>query len=202
MMLDRVEYSNGDGYPSLTFSDGQNHHYIPVQAVADRMELYGLESAEQALEYIGLELHNSEVADTLHGSIQQAYGEVVLAEYAQSLMPSPKFTDRVQTMMAPAVIGDPRREALQECRDENLRVLGMKSVVHSEPLVRMMDTSRPVERTRPAAAEALQASEDVISESVALIQRQLETLQAWRLETVCSYVPNLRTYLIQLAEGR
>lgn len=200
-MLEQVEYSDDDGYPSLTFSGDQNYHYVPVQALADRMELYGLESVEQALEYIGLELHNPGLADPLHGPIQEAYGEVATAEYAQSLMPSPRVADRAQTMLAPMSISVSKRDVLRECRGGNLRRLGMKSVVHSEPTARVMDATRPVERTRPAAAEALQASEGAVSQAVSFVQHHLETLQAWRLETVCSYVPQLRAYLEQLAEG-
>ena len=97
-MYDTLTYEEDDNYPRLVFREqvlddsGQieiNCHEIPMQAVADRMELYGLESVEQTLEYIGLEASDPETADTLHGGIQEAYGQVVQSEFAQTLMPSP-----------------------------------------------------------------------------------------------------------------
>lgn len=197
-MFTEAYYADRDTYPVVVFLKPATEddpvtetHIIPVQAIADRMELYGFESVEQTLEYIGLEAHNSEVSDTLHEGIQGAYGAVVQAEYAHSLTPEPRFSDQRQTFMAPAAIGSSRRDTLRERRGENLQILGMQSMVHSEPMVRVMDDTRPIERTRPAAAKALDANEAAVSQAVSLVQGELGELEAWRAVTVSSYVPQL-----------
>lgn len=208
-MFTEVYYADRDTYPIIVFvkpatedDPATETHIIPMQAIADRMELYGFESVEQTLEYIGLEAHNFDVSDTLHEGIQNAYREVVESEFAQSLMPNPR-TGAVgrQTLLAPMDISPSKREKLREVRGESLQILGMASVIHSEPMSRVMDTSRPVERTRPAAAQALGASENSISQAVSLVQERLEEIQAWRASTAGNYVPHLRTYLEQLADS-
>ena len=100
--------------------------------------------------------------------------------------------------MAPAAIGSSRRDTLRERRGENLQILGMQSMVHSEPMVRVMDDTRPIERTRPAAAKALDANEAAVSQAVSLVQGELGELEAWRAVTVSSYVPQL---MEKLSEG-
>lgn len=169
-----------------------SYHEIPLYAIANRMELYGLESVEQTLEYMGREVQNPETADTLHGLIHEAYSAVVQAEYAQTLMPVPKVdvVER-QTLMEPMAIGGTRRQKLQQVRSDSLAKIQMRSVIHSEPMSRVLDTSRPVERTRPAAAAALDTTEEVIDEAVRLVQENLEEVKTWRGHTLLSYTPQL-----------
>lgn len=200
-MYTDVEYTEEGGYPRILLKGdtGEGHpacHEIPLQAVADRMELYGLESFEQAFEYIGLEAHQPEIADTLHEGIQAAYLEVTESEFAQTLMPNPQTDTRVrQTFMAPMAIDTRKREKLRQARTDHLQAIGMKSKIHSEPLVRMSDPTRPLERTRPAAAEALEATEEAVTTAVSVVQEHIEQVQAWRVDALCSYVPRVREQL-------
>lgn len=196
-MLDKVTYEGGD-YPKLILKDssaaplGTAWHEIPIQAIADRVELLGLESIEQALEYIGLEFHRGDISDTLHAPMQDAYREVVQSEYAQSLMPSPKMDEsRRQTLFQPMSIGRTKRDNLAGVRDDVLNTLGMSSRIHSIPMARVVDASRPVERTRPAAAEALNATPGAIEAAVQLVQEHLDEVEAWRGHTVLSFTPQL-----------
>lgn len=201
-MYTKIELVDADGEPRFVLSgepeDTEDvpqvaYHEIPLYAIANRMELYGFESVEQTLEYIGREVSDAEVADTLHGPIQEAYNAVAQAEFAQTLMAKP-LVDSVsrQTFMEPMAIGSTRRETLQRVRDESVRKIRMSSVAHSEPMIRLMDATRPVERTRPAAAEALGAVEGVIAEAVSMVQDLAEDLTAMRADTFASYVPALR----------
>ena len=205
-MLDTAIYVGGD-YPRLILKDssdtpeGDAWHEIPIQAIADRMELLGLESIEQALEYIGHEFHNSEVSDELHEPMQRAYQDVVQSEYAQTLMPTPQVDDvQRQTLFEPMQISPSKRDKLRDTRAECLKVVGMRSMIHSEPMVRVMDASRPVERTRPAAAEALNGTEEAIEEAVRLVQENLEEVKAWRGRTLLSFTPQLLHQLRQEVE--
>lgn len=196
-MFDTALYVD-EGYPLLILKDssdkpvGDAWHEIPIQAIADRMELLGLESIEQALEYIGREFHNSAVSDDLHEPMQRAYQAVVQSEYAQTLMPAPRVDEiQRQTLFEPMRISPSKRDKLRETRAECLQLVGMRSMIHSEPMARVMDTSRPVERTRPAAAEALNATEEAIEEAVRLVQENLEEVKTWRGHTLLSYTPQL-----------
>lgn len=178
-----------------------SYHEIPLYAIANRMELYGFESVEQTLEYIGREVQKPEVADTLHGPIHEAYRAVVQAEFAQTLMPTP-VVEAVgrQTLMEPMAIGTTRRRELQRVRDESLVKIQMKSTTHSEPMSRILDSSRPTERTSPAAAEALSTDEAVVVEIVSLVQEHVDVLHSCRAHTVASFVPPLREKLATISK--
>jgi len=206
-MYTEVEYQDNDGYPCLLFYESKDEegaltgdsHLIPMQAIADRMELLGLESIEQTLEYLGREFNQASVSDTLHEGMQNAYGEVVRSEFAQSLMPTPMVQETGrQTLMAPLAISPEKRTKLEDVRDDVLSKLGMRSVVHTEPMLRAMDSSRPVERTRPAAAEALGASEDAVASGVSLVQEHLQEVMEWRTMNLAMYIPQLKDELMQM----
>lgn len=209
-MHTKVEITEEDDYTRLVLSEEiedavqglhVSYHEVPIQAVANRMELFGFESIEQTLEYIGLEVSKPEVADSLYQSLHRDYGAVVQAEFAQSLMPTPLVDARTrQTFMEPMAIGSNRRDDLRETRNLSLSRMGMKSVIHSEPMLRVMDSTRPTERTRPAAAEALGAEESVIEQAVTLTQGRLDELNFWRMETVSSFVPALREKFVEMIQ--
>ena len=180
---------------SETGSDDRAHE-IPLQAVADRMELYGLESVEQSLELIGRQTRNSEAANEALAGVYDAYAEVVRSEFAQSLMPHPVADPGVQqTMMSPLGISPGSRQKLSERRAEALQILGMTSMVHSAPGARMMDATRPVERTVPAAAEALECADSVVEALVSHVHEHVEELSIWQVDTLTTHVPQLREQL-------
>lgn len=195
-----------EDYPRIVFQghneEGTITHEIPMQAIADRMELLGLESIEQTLEYIGLEARDTKISDLLHEPMQQAYVDVVRSEFAQSLMPMPvvQKTGR-QTLMEPMAISPNKRQHLDDVRKDVLTRLGMVSVIHSEPMVRAMDSTRPVERTRPAASEALGATEGAVSDAVGLVQEHLQEIVDWRMMNLVLCVPQLKEQLQDNPDG-
>lgn len=202
-MLNEVSYEGGV-YPRViirkmsTSEDEPNKSFeIPMQAIADRMELLGLESIEQALEYIGREFNQGDISDTLHEPMQDAYRDVVQSEYAQTLMPMPRVDEGMhpQTLIQPMRIERTKRDKLRDVRSDVLNKLNMRSKIHREPMALALDESRPMDRTRPAAAEALGATEEAVAEAVRLVQENVEELKAWRGFTVLSYTPQLAEYL-------
>lgn len=197
----QVELLDAGSYERIAMrgmEEGREYIYeIPFQAIADRMELYGLESVEQSLEFIGREIAQPDVADKLRPGVVEAYGAVTQSEFAQSMMPHP-MTDLAimgQTLMPALRIADHKRSALTEQRTSFLQLMGMRSKIHSRPALRMMDDTRPVETTVPAAAEALDADTEVVTRAVKMAQESAELLEAWRMETVMSHVPQMRAYL-------
>lgn len=207
-----VEYVENQGYPLLLFFSEKDaegalvgdSHLIPLQAVADRMELYGLESVEQTLEYIGLEFYHPDVSDTLHGPLQAAYKRVAQAEADQVISASDKGVqppvegDRLrQTLMRPFSVEPDARAELSDVRGWALRELSMRAQVHTFGAARMMDASRPVERTTPAASEGLRASESAVRSAVTLVQERAPLLEAWRVQTLVTHAPQMRVRLEQ-----
>lgn len=199
-----VEYQKNGGYPLVLFysaKDGSgaltgDGHLIPMQAIANRMELLGLESVEQTLEYIGREFHDRAMSDGLHDPMQTAYASVAQDEFQvveKSHGPLP--TVLRQTALARVAINPTKREHLSAVRSETLEKLGMRSRIHSEPMLRVHDASRPVERTRPAAAEALGATNDCLAQAVSEIQQHMDEIERWRVETVVAAVPAMRNKL-------
>lgn len=205
-MYEFTEYIANAGYPFVLFHDGKdeagaltgNSHLIPVQAVGNRMELLGLESIEQTLEYIGREVHDPAMSDGLHGPIQEAYAAVTQEEFqVLKARSAPLPTGVRQTFMARASIQPSKRERLEEVRTRTLSKLGMRSRIHSEPMLRALDVTRPVERTRPAAAEALGTSEECLEAAVRQLQDHADEVERWRVETVVSAVPAMRKKLME-----
>lgn len=203
-MYEFMEYVPNSGYPLILFHDGKDEggaltgrsHLIPVQTVGNRMELLGLESIEQTLEYIGREFHDPAMSDGLHAPMQLAYAAVAQDEFQilekQAGPPPPGVR---QTLMARASIRPSKREQLEEVRSQTLEKLSMRARIHSEPMRRALDTTRPVERTRPAAADALGTSEECLERAVREIQQHMEEIERWRLETVVAAVPPMRAKL-------
>jgi hypothetical protein len=207
-MHTQVEYVENQGYPLLLFFSQKDEegalmgesHLIPVQAIADRMELYGLESVEQTLEYIGREFHNSSVSDTLHGPLQQAYKRVAEAEFEVFQEDGrARGAQGRQTLMAPMTIDSGVRGELEEARDWALNELSMGSLIHTFGAARMLDASRPVEETRPRASEALLASETAIEQAVTLMQERVTLVEAWRVETLVAHAPQIQQHIEQKA---
>lgn len=203
-MYEFVDYESR-GYQHFVFHNGKDEHgalitdshLIPLQAVADRMELLGLESIEQTLEYLGREHLDTAMSDGLHEPMQDAYRAVVQEEFKASQRSTQMLPRTMrQTAMNPLLITSDKREKLERVRTDVLAKLGMRSRIHSEPMVRVLDATRPVERTRPAAAEAMLASPECIREAVEKAQGVVEALYAWRVQTLASYVPAVQDMLL------
>lgn len=175
-------------------------HEIPVQAVADRMEMYGLESVEQALEYIGRAAHAPEVEDEYIVGVYGAHLEVAQSELATTLESEQRFAhpEQRQTLMLPMELPGGVRLSLTDRRSQALERLGMKAQVHTFTAARMLDSTRPVDLTVPAAAEGLDTSEEVVQSMVEAVHEHMETLDAWRVQTLVSRVPQLQPVLEQL----
>lgn len=215
-MHTQVEYQENGGYPLLLFFSEKNaegalvgdSHLIPLQAVADRMELYGLESVEQTLEYIGREFYEPDVSDTLHEPIQTAYKRVAQAEADQLISavgkgarPAVEENRFRQTLMRPFSVESDARAELSDVRDWAMRELAMRSQIHTFGAARMLDDSRPIERTTPAASTSLRADESVIRSAVTLVQEKAPLLEAWRVQTLVSHAPLVAEYIAQQSKA-
>lgn len=199
-MYTEVHYMSDAQPPSLMFLGPDGGWMLPIQAIADRMELYGLESVEQTLEYLGREKADGQLSDTLHEPVQRAYAEVVWEEFRATLDGAPLASQR-QTLMSPVEIKPSLRSELEEVREWALdEQLGMRSTIHSFGGARLLDARRPVERTVPAAAEAVGAEEAAISAAVDLVHGHPQEFELWRVFNLGTYEPRVWAHMRQMEE--
>ncbi|RKS07596.1 hypothetical protein DFP74_3274 [Nocardiopsis sp. Huas11] len=98
-------------------------HEIPLRAVADRMELFGLETPEEALDVIVKLARNPELGDELYASLHEAYGGVVRAEARAAIAANgvvSRQVDGAQTALGVNLVSEETRRPLTEARERAL----------------------------------------------------------------------------------
>lgn len=206
MQFTSVRYVNDSGYPVLVFeregseTDGVAPEVweLPLEAVGNRAELYGLESFEHALEYLGKELSDSAAADEAIGMVLPAYNTVVNAEFAQTLMPHPSIDDSSerQTALNRMSISSTKRDSLTQARSDALDRMGVHKPAVEGAQLRTMST----QNARSLAAEAMDASDEVVDEACRILSEHSQELEVWRLETPYNACPQLREMAEAMAD--
>lgn len=165
---------------------------VPFFALANRIELYGLDSVEHSLELIAKECGNPAVREVLP-SVNSAYAAVVSSEFAQSLMSHPRMEEdegkAAQTVMRAMAIGPDKREHLAAVRADALSKLGVTPAASSLPQVRLAMSAEPV----AIAAQAFDTSEEVVQQVCQEADKRREQLEGWRVQVAMGVCPQLKT---------
>lgn len=167
-----------------------NEWKIPLEAIANRTELYGLDSVEQALEVIAKEIDSTDIQEIIP-ELGEAYSDVVNSEFAQSLMHPPRMEQdegRKQTVMQTMAIGPSKRDRLNDVRSRALEALGVDPATSSEPQLRTMGTMSAAS----PAARGFDTSEDVILKISGFADQHREELEAFRVQTAIDRCPQLK----------
>lgn len=201
--LDRFSYSEqelNDGvFPLLTFS-GRNQESIPeifdvpLQAVANRMEIYGLSTYEESLEFIFRVTQNPSMPTAPSERVISAYSSVVNAEYAAasaikgSYNPSPDIQGK--TFMSLDVVSTDRRQELEEARTDVLQLIGMKD---SGATAMASRTSGSALVLPPGQGKDVELSIQLslIEEAVSKIDSMADVVNIYKISTVADFVPQL-----------
>lgn len=196
MHFTEVWYKNDYDYPSLVFKheaqdedDGMMLWEMPFEAIGNRIELYGLDGVEHAIEFLAQEVNNSEASSKHVYAVTTAYTEVVNSEFAQSLMPHARVDDGPkQTALNRMSISSDKRMKLTEARQQALEEIGVRTPGDEEPRMGTLSTGE----SRSVASLVLDAEESVVERACSIVEEHRSELEAWRLETPFSACPQIR----------
>jgi len=191
-VLDRIIMRNDEG--SAFTPDGQPLHWvreIPVQALGNRTEVFGLTGNTQALEYIGRALQDPEADDFAARTVYPAYTDFVQAECRAVLngaQPLPRGNSpraQARTLMAVdnAVPSLPT-ESLDKARAVAKDRVRLSSTAAGRSMLATF--SAPVEH--PAAA-ALNCTDEVLQQVLTAADKVADIIEAFRLDTVFNAAP-------------
>lgn len=167
---------------------------IPVQAVADRGELFGFDVPEQSLEFLGRATQDLEAGDVAVQTVYPAYAEFVQAECRAVMagMTVPELVPQARTFMAADfVVPDPKMEALDAARAFACERVRMQSLNRGS--LRLMSLSEPADRP---AANALSCTDEVLQDILLALDKSADVLATYRLETVFNAAPFFKEALM------
>ncbi|MEU3233217.1 hypothetical protein ACIQFP_19440 [Nocardiopsis alba] len=155
-------------------------HELPLQALADRMELFGLTEPEETLDVLTELAREPEAADEIYESLHEAYGEVVRME-AYALYAGGDLnrqTAGAQTVLAVGLVSEDRRRRLEDVRREALDRLGLGTGA-----VRAAMSEEPEEEPF-----ALRPSPEVRERICEIVRRHSKEIEDYRMMTAMSFV--------------
>ncbi|WP_042282088.1 hypothetical protein [Nocardiopsis alba] len=155
-------------------------HELPLQALADRMELFGLTEPEETLDVLTELAREPEAADEIYESLHEAYGEVVRME-AYALYAGGDLnrqTAGAQTVLAVGLVSEDRRRRLEDVRREALDRLGL-----GIGAVRAAMSEEPEEEPF-----ALRPSPEVRERICEIVRRHSKEIEDYRMMTAMSFV--------------
>ncbi|MFD7368102.1 hypothetical protein ACFV4I_17735 [Nocardiopsis alba] len=155
-------------------------HELPLQALADRMELFGLTEPEETLDVLTELAREPEAADEIYESLHEAYGEVVRME-AYALYAGGDLnrqTAGAQTVLAVGLVSEDRRRRLEDVRREALDRLGLGAGA-----VRAAMSEEPEEEPF-----ALRPSPEVRERICEIVRRHSKEIEDYRMMTAMSFV--------------
>lgn len=198
-VLDRIIMRNDEG--SAFTEDGQPLHWvreIPVQALGNRTEVFGLTDNAQALEYIGRGLQDPEADDFAAATVYPAYTDFVQAECRAVLngaQPLPRGS-RQQVQPRTLMAADNTVPALAAENLDKARAFAKERVrLSSSERGRMMLASFSAPVSSPAAA-ALNCTEDVLQQILLASDKAADIIEAFRLDTVFNAAPFFQQALV------
>lgn len=198
-VLDRIVMRNDEN--SAFTEDGRPMHWvreIPVQALGNRTEVFGLSGSSQALEYIGRSLQDPEADDFAARTVYPAYTDFVQAECravlggAEPLLRSNNTLMQTRTLMAvdravPALPTENLDKARALAKDR----VRLSTTVSGRSMLATF--SVPVEQ--PAAA-ALNCTDEVLQQMLLAADKAADIIEAFRLDTVFSAAPFFQQALV------
>lgn len=158
-------------------------HEIPLQALADRMELFGLTTPEEALKVITEIARDPGTGDQIYESLHEAYGEVARAE-AHALYAAggglTRQTVGAQTVLAVGLVSENKRERLEDARRSALDRLGLGPAG-----VAGLSTMGHDQEEQPLVLRPTPEVRDRICE---IVRRHPQSVEEYRLLTALSFV--------------
>ncbi|MEU2943698.1 hypothetical protein ABZ620_22260 [Nocardiopsis alba] len=155
-------------------------HELPLQALADRMELFGLTEPEETLDVLTELAREPEAADEIYESLHEAYGEVVRMEayalYAGGGLN--RQTAGAQTVLAVGLVSEDRRRRLEDVRREALDRLGLGAGAVRAAMSEE-DEEEPF---------ALRPSPEVKERICEIVRRHSKEIEDYRMMTAMSFV--------------
>ncbi|AFR10213.1 hypothetical protein ACFYOC_14860 [Nocardiopsis alba] len=155
-------------------------HELPLQALADRMELFGLTEPEETLDVLTELAREPGAADEIYESLHEAYGEVVRMEayalYAGGGLN--RQTAGAQTVLAVGLVSEDRRRRLEDVRREALDRLGLGAGA-----VRAAMSEEGEEEPF-----ALRPSPEVKERICEIVRRHSKEIEDYRMMTAMSFV--------------
>ncbi|WP_036568618.1 hypothetical protein [Nocardiopsis alba] len=156
-------------------------HELPLQALADRMELFGLTEPEETLDVLTELAREPEAADEIYESLHEAYGEVVRMEayalYAGGGLN--RQTTGAQTVLAVGLVSEDRRRRLEDVRREALDRLGLGAGAVRAVIVDREPEGEPF---------ALRPSPEVRERICEIVRRHSKEIEDYRMMTAMSFV--------------
>lgn len=206
MKYSRISIDESGDFPKLILSghgDSVNHvHEIPVQALGDRMELFGLESADEALELIGRAARAPQAYTEYSASVVESYRKAVTAE-AFAVINQVEKTGRpltVRTLQARAFGAQPRlvfsvgaasSELLSKLVDRRDHALSSMGMSRYDRAPRMLaSVSAPSSQSSPVA-QALELDEDRMPELRELVDSVSHLVSGFRVQAAVDQVPEV-----------
>lgn len=163
--------------------------HLPLQAVADRQEIYGLRDSEHSLEFLGKARLQPLVEDEAVAEVYPPYSRHLQQEtrtLIEGLGEGPKLRGR--TLLAyDAAATEDVGATLDQARERSLQRL---SVGGSQQRMRMFGAES-------AAAVAMECSNDVVQKLLEICDREEALLRAWRLNTAFDACPELQDLMLK-----
>lgn len=168
--------------------------HLPLQAVADRQEIYGLRDNEHSLEFLGKARLQPLVENEAVAEVYPPYSKHLQQEtrtLIEGLGEGPKLRGR--TLLAyDAAASEDLGSTLDQARERSLQRL---SVSGNQQRVRMFGAESP-------AAAAMECSNDVVQRILEVCDREEAILRAWRLNTAFDACPELQELMTKGGNGR
>jgi hypothetical protein len=160
--------------------------HLPLQAVADRQEIYGLRDNEHSLEFLGKARLQPLVENEAVAEVYPPYSKHLQQEtrtLIEGLGEGPKLRGR--TLLAyDAAASEDLGSTLDQARERSLQRL---SVGGSQQRMRMFGA---------------ECSNDVVQKLLEVCDREEALLRAWRLNTAFDACPELQELMTKGGNGR
>lgn len=187
--------SSGGLHPVIIFYTDIGHndraHEIPLQAIGDRMELFGLSDELEALEFIGKEVRYPSDMDRMHDLVAPVYRAVV-EEEGRVLVENnlTRFAQgQAQTVAscggARAEVAGELDEARVQCRQR------MDLGVHAPRPPRVAAQRDNCPKCRAKSATEIRATEQSVIEVSSYVDRNPQAVEAFRMLTAAQRSPHL-----------
>lgn len=165
--------------------------HLPVQAVANRAELFGLASDETSLEFLGRSRLEPQVEGEITAEVHPLYAAHLDQEAAAMKAGAQRVAQASgRTLMSlDDAVTEELAGQLDSARGTSLQKLGVGSV-----RVRMAGASR-------AASVAMEASDEVVQQILEVCGRSQDILSAWKMDTVLQTCPQIQVLTDQKYEG-
>lgn len=163
--------------------------HLPLQAIADRQEIYGLRDCGHSLEFLGRARAQPDLEDEAVTEVYPPYAEHLQQEtrtLIEGLGEGPKLRGR--TLLAyDAAASKDVGSTLDQARERSLQRL---SVSGNQQRMRMFGAESP-------AAVAMECSNDVVQRILEVCDREEAILRAWRLNTAFDACPELQELMLK-----